>query len=289
MPSVPRCAGSVRIGFRRCAMGDECPARLPSCGGQVTQCRAEWVDPLSAATRLHAASPGEVISRAASTVRRPLMAWLADTRIRNKADRSRLDAVLGPAAPQRGGRPRERLNNQGRGTRVEINLVDQSRVEDRRQRDLSSRNISVRGVWDRAVDAWIDDDVDELDAIWGDIIQDLGSEWDADSNVSSIGWPPETSGGAGRCTCLDQAPAPGPHRTCAPPLLTPPTTDPSSPVTPRRPTPTTPGRASASPASWHCHEQQQGGKSCRTRRPEAPFGAKKKATEGLRAGRGAAD
>ncbi|WP_327111003.1 hypothetical protein [Streptomyces sp. NBC_01341] len=52
-------------------------------------------------------------------------------------------------------------------------------MEDKRQRDLSSRSLSVRGVWDRAVDAWLDDDVEELDDIWDDIwddiIQDLGS------------------------------------------------------------------------------------------------------------------
>nr|WSS66909.1 hypothetical protein OG491_00720 [Streptomyces sp. NBC_01175] len=44
------------------------------------------------------------------------------------------------------------------------------------------------GVWDRAVDVRMNDDVDELDAIWDDIIEDLGSEYDACSNVSSIGW-----------------------------------------------------------------------------------------------------
>ncbi|MFC9121674.1 hypothetical protein ACFTXO_18040 [Streptomyces sp. NPDC057067] len=66
--------------------------------------------------------------------------------------------------------------------------MDQSRVESRHQRDLSSRSITVRGVWDRAVDAWMNDDVDELDAVWGDIIEDLGSEYDAYSNVSSICW-----------------------------------------------------------------------------------------------------
>ncbi|WP_405808464.1 hypothetical protein [Streptomyces sp. NBC_01520] len=65
--------------------------------------------------------------------------------------------------------------------------VDQSRVAAPRQRDLSSRSINVRGVRDRAVDAWIDDDVAELDAIWDEIIQDLGSDCDSYSDVSSIG------------------------------------------------------------------------------------------------------
>jgi len=77
----------------------------------------------------------------------------------------------------------EEVPNHGRGTRVEINPVDQSRVEGRRQRDLSSRSLNVRGVWDRAVDAWMNDDVDGLDAVWDEIIVNLGSDYDAYSNV----------------------------------------------------------------------------------------------------------
>ncbi|MFC8226272.1 hypothetical protein [Streptomyces sp. NPDC057287] len=46
----------------------------------------------------------------------------------------------------------------------------------------------MRGVWDRAVYAWMNDDVDELDVIWDDIIQYLGSEYDACCDISSIGW-----------------------------------------------------------------------------------------------------
>jgi len=118
---------------------------------------------------------------------RTLMAWLAEERTPNKANRSRLDDAdlrrRNVAADLK-----KRLNSHGRGTRVEINPVDQSRVEGRHQRDLSSRSITVRGVWDRAVDAWMNDDVDELDAIWDDIIEDLGSDYDAYSNVSSVGW-----------------------------------------------------------------------------------------------------
>ncbi|WP_406387403.1 hypothetical protein [Streptomyces sp. NBC_00887] len=52
----------------------------------------------------------------------------------------------------------------------------------------ASRSINVRGLWDHAVDAWLDDDIQELDAIWDQIIEELGSDYDAYSNVSSIGW-----------------------------------------------------------------------------------------------------
>ncbi|MFJ8871278.1 transcriptional regulator [Streptomyces sp. NPDC102473] len=120
---------------------------------------------------------------------RTLMAWLAEERTPNGANLNRLDAAYWDLRRRNVATDlKHRLNNDGRGTRVEINPVDQSRVENKHQREVASRNINVRGVWDRAVDAWIDDDVEELDAIWDEIIQDLGSEYDAYSNVSSIGW-----------------------------------------------------------------------------------------------------
>ncbi|MFI8008259.1 transcriptional regulator [Streptomyces sp. NPDC086010] len=120
---------------------------------------------------------------------RTLMAWLAEERRPNKANRGRLDAAYWDLRRRNVAADlKKRLNNNGRGTRMEINPVDQSRVEDKHRRELSSRSLSVRGVWDRAVDAWMDDDVEELDAIWDDIIQDLGSDYDAYSNVSSLGW-----------------------------------------------------------------------------------------------------
>ena len=120
---------------------------------------------------------------------RTLMAWLAEERTPNKANRSRLDAAYWDLRRRNVATDlKHRLNNDGRGTRVEINPVDQSGVERRHQRDVASRSIKVRGVWDRAVDAWLDEDLAELDAIWDQIIVDIGSEYDAYSNVSSIGW-----------------------------------------------------------------------------------------------------
>ncbi|MFD8690726.1 hypothetical protein [Streptomyces sp. NPDC059651] len=71
---------------------------------------------------------------------------------------------------------------------MEINPVNQGGVEQKYWRDLSSRSVSVRGVWDRAVDAWMDDDVEELDAVWDEILDLIGSDYDGYSNVSSIGW-----------------------------------------------------------------------------------------------------
>ncbi|MEV5295383.1 transcriptional regulator [Streptomyces sp. NPDC053741] len=120
---------------------------------------------------------------------RTLMAWLAEERTPNKANRTRLDAAYWDLRRRNVATDlKHRLNNEGRGTRVEINPVDQSGVEPRHQRDVASRSINVRGVWDRAVEAWLEEDLAELDAIWDQIIEDIGSEYDAYSNVSSIGW-----------------------------------------------------------------------------------------------------
>ncbi|MEU0133917.1 transcriptional regulator [Streptomyces sp. NPDC006296] len=120
---------------------------------------------------------------------RTLIAWLAEDRTPNKANRTRLDAAYWDLRRRNVTTDlKHRLNNDGRGTRVEINPVDQSAVDSRHRRDLAARSINVRGVWDRAVDAWLDENVAELDAIWDEIIQDLGSQYDAYSNVSSIGW-----------------------------------------------------------------------------------------------------
>ncbi|MER5747971.1 transcriptional regulator [Streptomyces sp. NPDC002225] len=120
---------------------------------------------------------------------RTLMAWLAEERTPNKANLARLDAAYWNLRRRNVATDlKHRLNNAGRGTRVEINPVNQAGVEQKYRRDLSSRSISVRGVWDRAVDAWTNDDLDELDAVWDEILDLIGSDYDGYSNVSSIGW-----------------------------------------------------------------------------------------------------
>ncbi|RPK87311.1 hypothetical protein [Streptomyces anulatus] len=61
-------------------------------------------------------------------------------------------------------------------------------MERKYRRDLASRSVDVRGVRESAVDAWPDGNTQELEAIWDRIIEDLGSDYDGCSNVSSIGW-----------------------------------------------------------------------------------------------------
>ncbi len=117
------------------------------------------------------------------------MAWLAEERTPNKANLARLDAAYWDLR-RRNVAPdlKARLNNDGRGTRVEINPVNQGGVEQKYRRDLAPRSVNVRGVWDQAVDAWMDDDQDELDAVWDEVLDLIGSDYDGYSYVSSIGW-----------------------------------------------------------------------------------------------------
>ncbi|MFE3519692.1 transcriptional regulator [Streptomyces sp. NPDC059166] len=120
---------------------------------------------------------------------RTLMAWLAEERTPNKANLARLDAAYWDLRRRNVAADlKNRLNNNGRGTRVEINPVNQGGVEQKYRRDLAPRSVNVRGVWDRAVDAWMDDDLDELDAVWDEILDLIGSDYDGYSYVSSIGW-----------------------------------------------------------------------------------------------------
>lgn len=133
----------------------------------------------------------EAMDRAGIHVRpRTLIAWLAEEQTPSKANLARLDAAYWDLRRRNViADLKRRLNNRGRGTRIEIDPVDQTAVDRRHQRDLETRSVSVRGVWDRAVDAWIAEDTDELEAVWDDIIQStLGTDWDAYTHVSSIGW-----------------------------------------------------------------------------------------------------
>ncbi|MFJ8255592.1 transcriptional regulator [Streptomyces sp. NPDC094466] len=120
---------------------------------------------------------------------RTLMAWLAEERTPNRANLTRLDAAYWDLRRRNVATDlKHRLNNNGRGTRVEINPVNQAGVEQKYQRDLAPRSINVRGVWDRAVDAWMNDDLTELDAVWDEVLDLIGSDYDGYSYVSSIGW-----------------------------------------------------------------------------------------------------
>ncbi|MEV6319450.1 hypothetical protein [Streptomyces sp. NPDC051776] len=87
----------------------------------------------------------------------------------------------------RSGRLKRFLTNEGRGRRVEIYPVDQTDVTPGRVRVIEQRTLQVRYGWDDIVDAWAARDLDELDAIWEDTINEIGSELAAYAYVSAIG------------------------------------------------------------------------------------------------------
>lgn len=124
-----------------------------------------------------------------SVTSRTLAAWLAEERSPNAANRARLDAAYWDLRRHNVAADlKRRLGSRG-GTRVEIDPVDQSAVDARHRRDLQTRRLTVRAQhWEAAVDAWLTDDDQALDAVWDEVITDLGSDYDSYSHVSSIGW-----------------------------------------------------------------------------------------------------
>ena len=122
---------------------------------------------------------------------RTLAAWQAGTRIPTKANRARLDSAYWTLRRRNVAADlKRRLSNAGRGTRVEIDPVDQSNVHPKHRRDLTTRHLTIRPhYWGRAVNAWLNDDHRALSSLWDfDITPGLGSDFDAYSYVSSVGW-----------------------------------------------------------------------------------------------------
>lgn len=126
-----------------------------------------------------------------SVTPRTLIAWLAGDRDPNKANRGRIDAAYADMRRRNVAKSlKKRLNNNGRGTRVEVHPINQAGVVPSRQRDLNVRKVNIRpSQWDRLVDQWAAGDVDGMNDEWEDIAEDtLGSEWGAYTSVASIGF-----------------------------------------------------------------------------------------------------
>ncbi|MCZ7412936.1 transcriptional regulator [Streptomyces sp. WMMC897] len=124
-----------------------------------------------------------------SVTPRTLYAWLAEERLPNKANQQKLDAAYWDLRRHNVATDlKRRLTSRG-GTRIEIDPVDQTRVDPRHRRDLQTRRLTVRPRhWNTAVNAWLTDDTETLDAVWDEVIHDLGSDYDSFAYVSSIGW-----------------------------------------------------------------------------------------------------
>lgn len=86
----------------------------------------------------------------------------------------------------RSGALTKRLQQAGRGSRVEIYPVNQTNVPAPRQRDVPQRSIRIRD-WATITHAWAAGDDAQLDQAWGDIIATIASEYVAYAYVSGIG------------------------------------------------------------------------------------------------------
>ncbi|MFF3604219.1 hypothetical protein [Streptomyces sp. NPDC002463] len=107
-----------------------------------------------------------------------------------RASRERIDAAYWHRRREnliRSGWLVKHLDNQGRGRRMEIYPVDQTRVEAKYRRDLSTRTVTVRYIWTDLVDAWATRDAGLVDEIWDDVISDLDSDYNAYAYVSAVG------------------------------------------------------------------------------------------------------
>jgi len=120
---------------------------------------------------------------------RTLKAWLDGKRNPSKKNLQTIEAAYYTVRRHNVARYLlNRLNRQGRGTRVEFHPLNQSHVSRPHQRALSFRTLNVRR-WDRIVEAWANDDYDALDEAWvNDATVDLGSEWGQYEYVTNIGF-----------------------------------------------------------------------------------------------------
>ncbi|MFJ2598905.1 hypothetical protein [Streptomyces erythrochromogenes] len=121
---------------------------------------------------------------------RSLRSWTRGKATPSAASRERIDAAYWWRRREnliRSGWLVRHLDNDGRGSRMEIYPVDQSHVDSKYSRPLSDRSITVRYIWPDLVQAWADRDEAMVDEIWDDVITDLDSDYAAYAYVSSVG------------------------------------------------------------------------------------------------------
>ncbi|MEX0171529.1 hypothetical protein [Streptomyces sp. LMG1-1-1.1] len=122
---------------------------------------------------------------------RTLRSWARGKATPSTASRERIDAAYWARRREnliKSGWLTRHLDNDGRGSRMEIYPVDQSHVEAKYQRpNISQRSITVRYIWSDLVDAWATRNQHLIDEIWDDVISDLDSDYAAYAYVSAIG------------------------------------------------------------------------------------------------------
>ncbi|KOV43619.1 hypothetical protein [Streptomyces sp. H021] len=121
---------------------------------------------------------------------RTVRSWMRGKATPSPANRERIDAAYWWRRREnliRSGWLVRHLDNDGRGSRMEIYPVDQTHVDAKYARPLSDRSITVRYIWPDLVQAWAARDTTMVDEIWDDVITDLDSDYAAYAYVSAIG------------------------------------------------------------------------------------------------------
>ncbi|MFF2654297.1 transcriptional regulator [Streptomyces sp. NPDC058045] len=120
---------------------------------------------------------------------RTLRRWVEGKASPSKMSLAQLDAAYRQVRRQNVARHLlQRLNRQGRGTRVEFHPLNQSQVPRPYQRAISFRTLNVRN-WDQVVEAWAADDDQAMDEAWFmGITTDLGSDYGSYEYVMNIGF-----------------------------------------------------------------------------------------------------
>ncbi|MFB7345374.1 hypothetical protein ACFCZ6_35540 [Streptomyces hydrogenans] len=124
---------------------------------------------------------------------RTIRAWMRDKgkTAPTSASREKIDAAYWHRRRDnliRSGWLTRHLDNEGRGSSMEIYPVDTTRTAPEHVRPgISQRTITVRYIWGDLVDAWARKDAVTVDEIWDDVITDLDSDYNAYAYVSSVG------------------------------------------------------------------------------------------------------
>jgi hypothetical protein len=146
---------------------------------------------ISARLRYLNSAPGREALRQQGITDRVLKSWRSGKATPSRASRQKLDNAYWSRKREnmvRSGQLKKLLNNNGNGRRMEIYPVDQSAVDEKRQRpNIQQRSIQMRYIWDDLVDAWAAQNMTVIDDIWDDVISDLDSDWNAYSYVSAVG------------------------------------------------------------------------------------------------------
>jgi len=123
---------------------------------------------------------------------RTLRNWQRGTTSPSPANRQRIDdAYLRLRRKNLAPTLARRLNNDGRGTRVELYPHDQTAVDAPRRRGnvTGHRTVNCRH-WEHIAAAWADQDPTALKDAWQDaVLEEVGSDWGAYEYSTAVGFP----------------------------------------------------------------------------------------------------